>query len=346
MRARRGGRIAGLPYPYGLDVGLFGLVAGTVGGYAPGFPRFADSECPMSADNLLVLVRPRFSRCNLNCYYCPYRYRKHITLKERLANFSGARRFRAILAGLKRSFPDRRVRLMLVPNAELLISRFYRRQMRRLLGDPYFERISLQTNLCVPIDGLLRHPNAGKLCLWTTFHPEAYTGRQRETFFANMDRVKQAGVSFSVGVVATRPAMGKLREYEQLFAERGVRVWINTLKNRNAKPYSDAERELIRSIDPHARYELETPQCKNAPCGAGAESIFIDGEGMVTRCAMINDPKRSLGNIRTGRIVLNDGPAPCHRETCPCYIGYMNLKRAELEESFGDNLICRMADPA
>src|SRR5262249_9158139 len=138
------------------------------------------------------------------------------------------------------------VEFFITPKAEYLVLPYWRSAVGRLLGLPHVRRVTVQTNLSFDLAEFLDAVNAGKLALWTTYHPTEVSEADGEALHEKWDLLRRRGVPFSVGIVGTHanlPHMERLRRR----LDPSVYLWVNAYQ-READYYSPAQLEAIRRI--------------------------------------------------------------------------------------------------
>jgi MoaA/NifB/PqqE/SkfB family radical SAM enzyme len=276
-----------------------------------------------------VLYRGPLASCNYGCEYCPFAKRKDT--REQLAVDRAAwRRFVDWAAATA----DVSLGVLVTPWGEALIRRWYQEGLAQLSHLAHVTRCAAQTNLSAPLDWIAA-ANPERLALWCTYHPEWTT---LEEFLAQTRRLADAGVQFSVGVVAQRE-YGEAARALRAALPADVYLWINAVK---ALAYTPAELAAWEAIDPLFRINAQRWPSQNKACGAGERAITIDGDGTMRRCHFIADP---IGNLYsdTWRTALQ--PRACVNVDCHCHIGYVHLDYLELDKVFATGLLERVPVP-
>jgi MoaA/NifB/PqqE/SkfB family radical SAM enzyme len=283
--------------------------------------------------SLLVLFRTRLEWCNYTCGYCPW---------NAAARQVRAEVFRADEARLGRvldrvsELPDA-VEFFITPKAEYLVLPYWRRAVGRLLALPQVERVTVQTNLSFDVDSFLEGVDAAKLALWTTFHPTEISPAEDESLDSKWETLRRRGVPFSVGIVGTRENLPHLRRLrERLPAD--VYLWVNAYQ-REPDYYTAAQRDEIRAVDPWFDLNNQDFPSRGRPCTAGQAAVYLDDEGDLRRCFFVGEV---LGNLfRDGWRRLN-GPQPCPRAGCHCYVGHMHIVELGFRSVYGRDLAVRI----
>ena len=144
---------------------------------------------------LLVLFRSRLEWCNYTCHYCPWNADLTRVPAEQFRE--DARRVARIVERVAEL--PRPVEFFITPKAEYLVLPYWRQAVARLCAVPQVERVTVQTNLSFDVASFLDTLDAGKVALWTTYHPTEVDESQRESLFAKWQLLQQRSVPFSVG---------------------------------------------------------------------------------------------------------------------------------------------------
>jgi len=301
----------------------------------------SSSNASPSNEDLLILIRPLYPKCNVNCKYCGYARTNRLKFKKKLRQQFEIRYGMFLFSRIVRRIEkiETPKTLFFVPDSELFISKYYTRQFIRLMNNPSVNRCCFQTNLCFDLEKFIRNIEKRKLMLWVTYHPDQYTLEQEQMFFENLRILKEKGIDFSVGVVATKDRIKHLHEYRETFSNLGIHMWINGMHGVRQPFYKESEKEIIQNIDPLARYETDLIESKGLKCRAGMDSIFLDFKGNIHRCPIVDE---SIGNILEDGIQFLQREEPCPLENCGCYIAYMNLLKPEFDLIYGDSKLCRL----
>lgn len=272
--------------------------------------------------------RGPLSSCNYDCAYCPFA-KQQSSREELAADRAALDRFVAWVAHVER----RRLSILFTPWGEGLIRSYYARALVELSHMQHVRAVAIQTNLSSRLE-LLADANRTTLALWTTFHPSQIS---LDGFVARCAELDAMGVRYSVGVVG-------LREHFDLIDELRARVrpdvyvWINAYK-REPGYYEDGERERLGRIDPLFEYNAERHESLGQRCAAGRDSLFVRGDGSVSRCHFV-DPV--IGNLYVDELDALLGERACPVRNCGCFIGYVHLDRLGLRPRFGAGLAARM----
>jgi MoaA/NifB/PqqE/SkfB family radical SAM enzyme len=278
--------------------------------------------------NLDILYRGPLSSCNYDCGYCPFAKRQ-----ETAAELAVDRRALERFVDWAEERRDLRLGILFTPWGEALIRRWYQQALVRLSRCGHIRRIAIQTNLSRSLDWI-DDADPERLALWTTYHP-AQTERPR--FLAQCRRLRERGISFSVGVVGLREHRA---EIEALRAElpADTYLWINAYKD-DPHHYSADDIERFAAIDPHFPINNIRHPSAGRACRTGHSAISVDGDGTVRRCHFIRTP---LGNLYADDFPGFLRPRPCTNETCGCFIGYVHMEELGQDRVFGDRFLERI----
>lgn len=274
--------------------------------------------------------RGPLSSCNYDCSYCPFA-KQQSSREELAADRAALGRFVAWAGDVERH--RRRLSMLFTPWGEALIRPYYARALVELSHMQHVQAVAIQTNLSSRLE-LLADAERSTLALWTTFHPSQIS---LDAFVARCAELDALALRYSVGVVG-------LREHFELIAELRARlrpeiyVWINAYK-REPGYYQAGERERLTGIDPLFMYNAERHESFGQPCAAGRDSLFVRGDGSVSRCHFV---ERVLGNLYVDDLDALLGERPCPVASCGCFIGYVHLDRLRLRPRFGAQVAARM----
>lgn len=286
---------------------------------------------PLDDNTLRILYRGRLASCNYDCGYCPFAKRRDTrdTLARDAADLS---RF---VAWAEDSAEP--LAILFTPWGEGLVRRHYVEALVRLSHAPNLRRVAIQTNLSSNLRWLER-ANRDVLALWCTYHPGQIA---RGAFLARIDRLREAGVRFSVGIVGAR------EHYAEIEAVRAALradeyLWINALDPRPTDYYDAADLARLAAIDPHFAYNVAPRPSLGASCRAGEQAISVDGDGNVRPCHFV---QRDLGNLYDGSYATRRLATPCPNARCDCYIGYVHRRDIEVSTQFGQGVLERVLAP-
>jgi MoaA/NifB/PqqE/SkfB family radical SAM enzyme len=283
--------------------------------------------------SLLVLFRTRLEWCNYTCGYCPW----NATVRRVPADAFRDDELRLGRILDRVAELPRAVEFFITPKAEYLVLPYWRDAVARLLAMPQVRRVTVQTNLSFDVADFLDRVEWRKLALWTTYHPTEVNDGQLEELFGRWELLRRRGVPFSVGVVGTREA---LPHAERLRARlpRDVYLWVSAYK-REPDYYAAGELARVRALDPLFDLNNQHFPSLGRPCDAGHRALYLDDEGDLRRCFFVGDV---IGNLfRDGWRSL-DGPEPCPKPVCHCYVGHMHVVELGFREIYGENLAVRI----
>jgi hypothetical protein len=162
---------------------------------------------------------------------------------------------------------------------------------------------------------------------WCSFHP-GQTPRDR--FLAKCERMSALGVRYSVGAVGLTEHLHEIRALKVALPP-GVYLWVNAYKDKGPAYYAPAIVAAFREIDPLFDINRQDYASRGEPCAAGEASISVDGDGAIRRCHFIGEV---IGNIYDPDFETALRPRRCSRALCDCHIGYVNLKKLDLDRKF------------
>ncbi|WP_425310450.1 STM4011 family radical SAM protein [Ammonicoccus fulvus] len=290
----------------------------------------------MTSADLTLIYRGPLDSCNYGCGYCPFA-KKPETPKQKAADERALERFLGWIRGYAGP-----VSVFFTPWGEALHHARYREAIIELSHLPHVRKVAIQTNLAGSLDWLAdAHPD--KVGIWATWHP---TEVSQDRFLRNVARLRELGVSHSVGVVGVRH---RVAEIEALRAElpAATPMWVNAFSVDGGpvrRNYYDAETiARLAAVDPLFEVGLLRFASRGRTCAAGRTVLAIDGDGTARRCHFL--PK-VLGNLYADPLdeILTD--KPCPRPVCDCHIGYVHLDDLRASEVYGDGLLERVPDPS
>jgi MoaA/NifB/PqqE/SkfB family radical SAM enzyme len=278
--------------------------------------------------DLTILYRGPLSSCNYDCGYCPFAKRQ-----ETAAELAVDRRALERFVAWAEERRDLELGILFTPWGEALTRRWYQHALVRLSRCDHIRPAAIQTNLSCSLDWI-EDADPERLALWTTYHPGQ---TERPGFLFQCRRLRERGISFSVGVVGLREHR---TEIEALRAELppDTYLWINAYKD-DPHHYSADDVERFAAIDPHFPINNNRHPSAGRACRTGHSVISVDGDGTVRRCHFIRTP---LGNLYGDDFPGFLRPRPCTNETCGCFIGYVHLEELGQDRVFGDRLLERI----
>ena len=285
--------------------------------------------------SLLVLFRTRLEWCNYTCPYCPWNATVQRVPSE--AFHEDEVRLHRILDRVA-ELPDP-VELFITPKAEYLVLPYWREAMARLLALPQVERVTIQTNLSFDVADFLKRVDAGKLALWTTYHPTEVTPDELEQLHAKWRLLQERGVTFSVGIVGTHENLPHMRTLRRRL-DPSVYLWVNAYQ-REPNYYTAEHLEQIRGVDPWFDLNNQAFPSRGRPCSAGQRAVYLDDEGDLRRCFFVGEV---IGNLFRDGWRRLDSPRGCPRETCHCYVGHMHIVELDFRSIYGRNLAVRIPE--
>jgi MoaA/NifB/PqqE/SkfB family radical SAM enzyme len=283
--------------------------------------------------SLLVLFRTRLEWCNYACGYCPWNATAHRLPAE--AFRADEARLRRVVGRVGELPQD--LEFFITPKAEYLVLPYWREAVGRLLALPQVRRVTVQTNLSFDLEEFLGTVDAGKLALWTTYHPSEVPAGEREALHAKWRLLQERGVPFSVGIVGTRANLPHLRRLRQRL-DRRVYLWVNAYQ-REPDYYTAEELAEVRAVDPYFDLNNQHFPSRGRPCEAGHRAVYLDDEGDLRRCFFVG---RVIGNLFIDGWRTLDAPEACPRDTCHCYVGHMHIVELGFRALYGENLAARI----
>jgi hypothetical protein len=277
---------------------------------------------------LSLLYRGTLESCNYDCGYCPFAKRKDS--RARLAKDAAEVARFVAWAGRQ----QRPLRILFTPWGEALVRRHYRAAVQALAAMPHVQQVAVQTNLAAPL-AWLEDIAPGKVALWCTYHP-GQTSQRR--FLERCARLRGMGVHFSIGMVAMREHFDEIRAMRAALPAAQY-LWLNAYDRRGPGYYSAEDLAWLDAVDPWFVHNRRPAVSRGSSCGAGQESITVDGDGEVQRCHFI--PLR-LGNLYRDPLEAMLGEQACSRLKCDCYIGYAQRRDLPFEGDFGIGKLARI----
>jgi MoaA/NifB/PqqE/SkfB family radical SAM enzyme len=283
--------------------------------------------------SLLVLFRSRLEWCNYTCHYCPWNAERTRVSGDEFDE--DARRVARIVDRVAEL--PRQVEFFITPKAEYLVLPHWREAVARLCALPQVERVTVQTNLSFDLPAFLDTLDAGKLALWTTYHPTEVDDAGREGLFAKWRLLRERGVPFSVGIVGTHENLEQAVKLREQLDPR-VYLWVNAYK-READYYSDAELIKLRAIDRWFDLNNQHYPSLGQPCTAGQRAVYLDDDGDLRRCFFVGTV---IGNLFTDGWRTLEAPLGCPLRTCHCYVGHMHVVDLDFRSVYGKYLAARV----
>ena len=295
---------------------------------------------------LRVRWQLQFTKCSLKCPYCIAEWTK------RSVDFK-PERFNAIIDRLLEQ-PYRLV-IRLGVEGEIFLSPEIQEGVIRLSHHPKVEGVSFSTNMIASdekVAAFLDRVDCTKVGMGCTIHDTQLTQEQIEGFFRRIEMIQKRGVLVFVGYVAKPDCFDRMRQYKARLDALGVPFISNEYNGAfEHVPYPEAytpeEREELKDYlwaDHYYRMLVERENPKGRPCLAGHRYIYLAGDGKILRCGTEKNlpwnlwqklawrvnkewpakmqkrriERRSMGNILTGDLKLDEAPGPCPHTSCTC----------------------------
>jgi MoaA/NifB/PqqE/SkfB family radical SAM enzyme len=308
------------------------------------------AELSPEAIQALPVLRVRwqlqFTKCSLRCPYCIAEWTK------RPVNFKPDRFDQIIDRLLAQPY---RLVIRLGVEGEIFLSPEIQEGVIRLSHHPKVEGVSFSTNMIASdekVEAFLNKADCTKVGMGCTIHDTQLTDEQIEGFFRRIEMIQKRGVLVFVGYVAKPDRFEYMRKYKARLDALGVPFISNEYNGAiEHVPYPEAYTTQERAelpeflfADHYYRMLVERDSPKGKPCLAGHRYIYLSGEGKVLRCGMernlpwnlwqklawrINKDwpakmqlrrihNRSLGNILTDDLKLDEKPGRCPHTSCTC----------------------------
>jgi MoaA/NifB/PqqE/SkfB family radical SAM enzyme len=275
-----------------------------------------------------VMYRGPLTSCNYSCAYCPF--------AKRLETASQLQRDRTSLRRFVDWIPiqhDERFNVLFTPWGEALVRSWYRDAFVELSHQSNVASVAVQTNLSCNIDWI-RDCNLDRVGLWATLHA---TEVSPAAFISKVERLRELGVSMSVGMVAVPSFLDQIEDVRKCLPP-DVYLWLNAQQPRS-RPYRGDEVARLVAIDPHFRLTLRRERSIGRPCRAGETTFAVDGDGDMRRCHFVDEV---IGNIYSSNWQSTLRPRGCPKQFCDCFLGKAQLRADELTPFFGDRLLERI----
>lgn len=280
--------------------------------------------------NYSILYRGPLKVCNYLCIYCPFihelkplRRSRHVSThlqkdKNALNNFYNWLKNQNL-------GKQEKISVFFIPSGEILLFKYYRNLIRKLLLENFIAKIVVQTNLSVSLGDLIPLFDQ-KLRLWITYHPSKVN---MDPFIEKLNHLLQYGIKFSVGAVGTKENLQSIQELRNNLNE-SIYLWINAANPSN-NYYSKSDLNTIMEIDPLFKYELQIKHSFNEPCKTGQSVFFIDEYGNIRRCVLDNE---ILGTLENSTLSQISSKKPCKNFYCQCFIAYVHLVSLSLSDIY------------
>lgn len=276
--------------------------------------------------NWRILYRGTLDSCNYDCHYCPFAKKKN-TRQELEYDKACLLKFSDWVQSRKEN-----ISILLTPWGEGLIRKYYQETMVKLSHSTQVKKIAIQTNLSCSIEWM-DAVNKETFALWTTYHPEEI---EYAKFATKINTLIEKNIRFSIGVVGKKEYFPYIERLKKDFPDQAI--WINAYKDEDHY-YTDNEIEKLKALDRLFTINLKDHHSLGESCAAGETSFSVNHLGDVFPCHFI---KNKLGNIYEEDISNALKPSHCSRKKCDCYIGYINLKKLNLDLEFGDQILERI----
>jgi MoaA/NifB/PqqE/SkfB family radical SAM enzyme len=277
---------------------------------------------------LRILYRGPLASCNYDCGYCPFAKRRDS--RETLARDAADL---ARFVTWARAHPEP-LAILFTPWGEGLVRKHYVEALIELSHAPRVERVAIQTNLSSNLRWVER-ANRETLALWCTYHPGEVT---RARFTARLQRLRDAGVRFSVGVVGAREHFAEIDALRAWLAPDEY-LWINALDPRPAGYYTAEEQSHLAAIDPHFAFNAAPPPSLGAACRGGFDTVSVNGAGQVRPCHFVD---LDLGNLYDGSFAARRRQMRCPNARCDCFIGYAQRRDLPVAQDFAQGALERV----
>lgn len=281
-------------------------------------------------NTLNISYRGALETCNYACGYCPFAKRKETAIqkKQDIDGLNGFVQWLGVQSTLSFS-------VFFTPWGEALVFKRYQQALAQLLGLDHVTKVVFQTNLSANLD-FLKGMDCRRIRLWCTYHPSEVA---RERFIAKTQQLDDYGVKYSVGMVGAPILFDEIKDVRKAL-NPNTYLWINAYVEAGKHyDYSQTQQQFLTEIDP--LFSINRPYLsQNLPCFAGETAIMVDEFGDIRRCHFIN---QVIGNIHqeNWQQVLQE--RLCSRKYCDCHIGYIYLKKLQLEKVFGQQMVERIA---
>ncbi|MCE5279445.1 MAG: STM4011 family radical SAM protein [Planctomycetaceae bacterium] len=279
------------------------------------------------ATDLTILYRGCLADCNYSCWYCP-QAKTSSTPKVLHDDRLGVERF----VDWAQRYAGGRLSVFFTPWGEALWRPWYQQAIARLSHMNHVRRVAVQTNLSCNLTwvGQCRVERVG---LWCTYHPSQTS---RRPFLLQCAELSDAGVAFSVGMVAVREHFDEIRMMRQALPA-GIYLWLNAYKHGDY--YQPQELAALTAVDPLLPMNVRPHVSLGRLCRCGSSLIAVDHTGTFRRCHFIAEP---LGNIYNDAFEDRLRSAPCTKATCSCHIGYIHLADAAGDDTYGGGILERI----
>ncbi|MBI5241192.1 MAG: radical SAM protein [Elusimicrobia bacterium] len=206
-----------------------------------------------------------------------------------------------------------------------------------LAGVTRHHTVEVITNLSCDVRRLVEKVNLKRLRLGASFHPECV---DIEEFLGRVKELHKYDFEKWVTFVAYPPHLDRILHFQKRVQDAGVRFSIlpfNGAWDGRTYPqgYTEAEKKVILQAcgddEPNLRSfkwgnggkaedgpaAAKSSTTKGRPCLMGKSYARIYPDGSAKRCCAPGAAE--LGNLIEGTFRLQEEPAPCASERCPCW---------------------------
>lgn len=273
-----------------------------------------------TSDRVTILWRGSLESCNYNCNYCPFSKRQ-IANDNLSKDQTDLARFVDWVESGQHPILD----LFFTPWGEALIHRHYQDSLIRLSNCSRIRRIAIQTNGS-GIGNWIKNANPSRLGFWISYHP---TQTSPNDFLSRIAIPHTLGFQFTVGGVACSDTICEMEKMRELLPNK-IPMWLNYKKPK--KKYSSDLLSRIFRIDPHFDHCVNAHKSRGELCLTGWDTIAVNGDGNFQRCFFDTS---LMGNIYSSdwQQILHKSSCTS-RNTCDCFIGYVNIERLHLRSRY------------
>lgn len=281
----------------------------------------------MKTNHWHITYRGSLSSCNYDCHYCPFAKTSN-TRSELKIDQQSLNRF--VNWALQR--PEH-MRILFTPWGEALVRKAYQKALIALSHAKNITKVAIQTNLSCNLKWV-NEANKSQLALWTTYHPSQVS---LDKFIDKCHYLYQNNVRFSVGCVGLKHDFDAIQQLRKQLPD-DVYLWINAYKDETNYYHEDEIKHLLK-IDPLFDLNRHNHYSLNEPCFAGESSFMVNHNGDIQRCHFI---KNTIANIYDADFTQALKPRLCTLQTCDCHIGYIHLKKLQLNRTFKNGMVERI----
>jgi len=274
---------------------------------------------------ITLFYRSYIRECNYTCSYCPFIKGKYTNLKLQ----KDKEYFNQFINYLKENFQEE-YEIFLAPRGEIMVLEHYFSGIKKLLKLDNMKNLVVQSNFSGAINWLKEIENKEKFNFWLTYHPEFVT---LEDFTEKLSILDTYEINYSVGAVGIKEKFLLLEKLRSLMKPERY-LWINAYKDKK-NYYSQEDIKFLTELDSFFLYNLEDYKSFGKSCNSGKNSFFVEYNGNIRRCL---ESRKIIGNLYKDKIENIRDINPCNKKLCDCFIGYINLKREELDEVYANSL--------